>query len=93
MLPILKTGEAIILGEGVKLPMRTLIDAPAKDRRPDSQDPIVFETQDEESSQEVGGWGIPMEPEPNYKEFLQVWRSQNPNLITQKNQKKWKDKS
>ena len=93
MLPILKTGEAIILGEGVKLSMRTLIDAPAKDRRPDSQDPIVFETQDEESSQEVGGWGIPMEPEPNYKEFLQVWRSQNPNLITQKNQKKWKDKS
>ncbi|KAA6307463.1 hypothetical protein EZS27_040865 [termite gut metagenome] len=92
MLPILRTGEAIILGEAVKLPMRALIDAPPKNRRPDSQDPIVFEVQDEEHSQEVGGWGIPMESNPNYAEFLQVWHSQNPNLITQKNQEKWKDK-
>lgn len=92
MLPILRTGEAIILGEAVKLPMRALIDAPPKKRRPDSQDPIIFEIQNEELSQEVGGWGIPMEPNPNFDEFLQVWRSQNPNLITQKNQEKWKDK-
>ncbi len=41
MLPILRTGEAIILGEAVKLPMRTMIQAPSKDRRPDSQDPVV----------------------------------------------------
>jgi len=91
MLPILRVGEAIVLGEAVKLPMRVLIDAPPKNRRPDSQDPIIFETQDEEFSQEVGGWGIPMEPNPNYQEFLQVWRSQNPNIISQKNQEKWKD--
>lgn len=39
MLPILRTGEAIILGESVKLPMRTLIESPPKDKRPDSQDP------------------------------------------------------
>lgn len=84
MLPILRIGEAIVLGEAVKLPMRVLIDAPPKNRRPDSQDPTVFETLDEENSQEVGGWGIPMEPYPNYEEFLQVWRSQNPNIITQK---------
>lgn len=45
MLPILRTGEAIILGEAVKLPMRTLIDAPPKDRRPDSQDPIIYDEQ------------------------------------------------
>ena len=92
MLPILRIGEAIVLGEAVKLPMRVLIDAPPKNRRPDSQDPTVFETLDEENSQEVGGWGIPMESDPNYEEFLQVWRSQNPNIITQKNQEKWKDK-
>ena len=92
MLPILRTGEAIILGEAVKLPMRALIDAPPKNRRPDSQDPIIYEIQDEEHSQEVGGWGIQMEPNPNYEEFLQVWRSQNPNLITQNNKEKWKDK-
>lgn len=91
MLPILRVGEAIVLGEAVKLPMRVLIDAPPKNRRPDSQDPIIFETQDEEFSQEVGGWGIPMEPNPNYQEFLQVWRSQNPNIISQKNQERWKD--
>ena len=28
MLPILRTGEAIIVGEAVSLPMRTLIDPP-----------------------------------------------------------------
>lgn len=82
MLPILRTGEAIILGEGVKLPMRALIDAPPKKRRPDSQDPIIYEIYDKEQSKEVGGWGIPMESNSNYKEFLQVWRSQNPNYNT-----------
>ncbi|MDA3822004.1 MAG: ATP-binding protein, partial [Bacteroidales bacterium] len=41
MLPILRTGEAIVLGEAVKLPMRTLIEAPPKGSRPDSQDPVV----------------------------------------------------
>jgi DNA helicase HerA-like ATPase len=92
MLPILRTGEAIILGEAVKLPMRALIDTPPKNRRPDSQDPIIYEVQDADHSLEVGGWGIPMESNPNYDEFLQVWRSQNPNLITQKNKEKWKDK-
>lgn len=91
MLPILRTGEAIILGEAVKLPMRALIDAPPKNRRPDSQDPIIFDVVDEEYSQEAGGWGIPMESNPNYAEFLQVWRSQNHNLITKENKKKWKD--
>lgn len=84
MLPILKTGEAIILGEAVKLPMRTIIDAPPKNRRPDSQDPIVYEIYDEEYSKEVGGWGIPMNSNPDYDEFLQVWRAQNPNYITKK---------
>jgi hypothetical protein len=91
MLPILRTGEAIILGEAVKLPMRVLINAPLKNKRPDSQDPIIYEIQDVDHSQEIGGWGIPMEPNPNYVEFLQVWRSQNPNLITQKNKEKWKE--
>ncbi|MDR2441052.1 MAG: hypothetical protein LBE12_16960 [Planctomycetaceae bacterium] len=80
-----------ISGEAVKLPMRVLIDAPLKNKRPDSQDPIICEVQDADHSQEIGGWGIPMEPCPNYVEFLQVRRSQNPNLITQKNKEKWKD--
>lgn len=80
MLPILRTGEAIILGESVKLPMRTTIEAPPVDKRPDSQDPIVFDEISLEETQHPGGWGIPMEENPNYGELLEVWRSQNPKI-------------
>ena len=78
MLPILRTGEAIIVGEAVKLPMRTIIEAPPKDKRPDSQDPIVYDEAPIEDSLQPGGWGIPMELNPNFEEFLEVWRAQNP---------------
>jgi hypothetical protein len=78
MLPILRTGEAIIIGEAVKLPMRTIIEAPTKDKRPDSQDPIIYDEKSIEDSTQPGGWGISMEKEPNYKEFVEVWRAQNP---------------
>jgi energy-coupling factor transporter ATP-binding protein EcfA2 len=80
MLPILRTGEAIVLGESVKLPMRTLIQAPPKNRRPDSQDPIVYDEVQQEDSQNPGGWGIPMEKNPNYEELVEAWRAQNPNI-------------
>jgi uncharacterized protein len=78
MLPILRTGEAIILGEAVKLPMRTLIDAPPKDRRPDSQDPIIYDEEGNDDTMHPGGWGIKMEEAPKYDEFLETWRAQNP---------------
>lgn len=80
MLPILRTGEAIILGEAVKLPMRALINAPEKNKRPDSQDPIVFDTVSSEESMNPGGWGIPMESDPNYEEFVETWRAQDPKI-------------
>ncbi|WP_199221884.1 ATP-binding protein, partial [Limnohabitans sp. 2KL-17] len=80
MLPILRTGEAIILGEAVKLPMRTTIEPPPIDRRPDSQDPIVFDEVSEDASQNPGGWGINMESNPNYKELVEAWRAQNPRI-------------
>lgn len=80
MLPILRTGEAIILGEAVKLPMRTSIDAPPKNARPDSQDPIVYDEVETDESQNPGGWGIPMEPNPNYEELVEAWRAQNPKI-------------
>jgi hypothetical protein len=80
MLPILRTGEAIILGEAVKLPMRTIIEAPPKDRRPDSQDPIVYDEQTDEYSQSTGGWGIPMEKNTVYEELVEAWRAQNPKI-------------
>lgn len=80
MLPILKTGEAIILGESVKLPMRTIIKAPSRDRRPDSQDPIIFDEVDTNDSLLSGGWGNKMEETPNYHEFVETWRAQNPKI-------------
>ncbi|MFJ5446994.1 ATP-binding protein [Methylobacillus methanolivorans] len=80
MLPILKTGEAIILGEAVKLPMRTLIDPPPKNARPDSQDPVVYDEVPIEISQQPGGWGIKMEANPNYSELIEAWRAQNPRI-------------
>lgn len=80
MLPILRTGEAIILGEAVKLPMRTTIEAPPKNRRPDSQDPIVYDEISSVDSQYPGGWGIKMESDPNYQELIETWRAQNPKI-------------
>lgn len=82
MLPILRTGEALVLGEGVKLPMRTIIEAPPKNKRPDSQDPVVCDEVIDELSMHAGGWNIPMEIDPNYDEFMLVWRQQNPKLPT-----------
>lgn len=80
MLPTLRTGEAIILGEAVKLPMRTFIEPPPRGSRPDSQDPIVYDEVPQEDSQHPGGWGIPMEPHPQYSELAEAWRAQNPRI-------------
>ncbi|MBD8710286.1 ATP-binding protein [Pseudomonas sp. CFBP 13711] len=80
MLPILRTGEAIVLGEAVKLPMRTSILAPPKNRRPDSQDPIVYDELPMDESLSPGGWGIKMEDNPNYEELVETWRAQNPRI-------------
>jgi hypothetical protein len=77
MLPILRTGEAIIVGESVKLPMRVLINPSEKERRPDSQDPIVVS----ENATGKIGWQNPDKiKEEDYKKFIQSWRTQNPNV-------------
>lgn len=81
MLPILRTGEALILGEAVKLPMRTMIEAPPKGKRPDSQDPIVC---DEETNPDLsptvggGGWNSPNDINSDYIPFISSWRRQSP---------------
>lgn len=80
MLPILRTGEAIILGEATKLPMRALIEAPERDKRPDSFDPIIYDEKSPLDSLSPGGWGLKkLICNKDYKDMLQVWRSQNPN--------------
>lgn len=71
MLPTLRTGEAIIVGEAVHLPLRALIDAPAKNRRPDSHDPKIY---DPDAS---GGWNRQKQTE-DYARVLEKWRSENP---------------
>lgn len=77
MLPILRTGEAIIVGESVKLPMRAQINPPEKERRPDSQDPIVVS----ENTTGKIGWQNPDNiKEEDYKKVIQSWRTQNPNV-------------
>jgi hypothetical protein len=75
MLPTLRKGEAIIVGEAVQIPVRTLIYPPSKDRKPDSDDPVIFN----QFSELPGGWNKPIK-DSNYENVLQVWRQQNPNL-------------
>ena len=71
MLPTLRTGEAIVVGEAVHLPLRAFIDAPAKNRRPDSHDPLIYDPD------ATKGWNQQKQPE-NYVLVLEKWRSENP---------------
>ena len=71
MLPALRTGEAIIVGEAVHLPLRAMIDAPTKNRRPDSHDPRIYDPNDN------GGWNRQKQTE-DYARVLEKWRSENP---------------
>jgi hypothetical protein len=73
MLPILRTGEAIIVGESVHIPTRTMVKAPPRNQRPDSQDPVVYDDFG------PGGWNKNREREPSdYGEVVELWRKQSP---------------
>lgn len=73
MLPTLRTGEAIIVGEAVHLPLRALIDAPPLNCRPDSHDPKIFDPENRT------GWNSPKKEE-DYDHVLKAWRSENPKI-------------
>lgn len=79
MLPILRTGEAIIVGEAVSLPIRTLIDPPEKNRRPDSVDPRVVVRGDAkvDGYEGEGGWAVPRRHE-DYAIVMRQWRKRSP---------------
>lgn len=66
LLPVLRTGEAIITGEAARLPMRCRITLPDKKRQPNSSDPEV-------SSQ----WSLGKRDE-SYTRVVASWRAQNP---------------
>ncbi|MCG8533369.1 MAG: ATP-binding protein [Desulfovibrionales bacterium] len=77
MLPILRTGEAIIVGEAVSLPIRTLIDPPPAHKMPDSIDPrVASHGSEEDGFESPGGWNQVNENE-DYKPMIHQWRIQS----------------
>lgn len=78
MLPILRTGEALIVGEAVNMPIRAIIDRPLEGRRPDSEDPMVVVPKGVDGKRvRTGGWTESVEDE-NYKPLVESWRRQDP---------------
>lgn len=77
MLPILRTGEALVVGEGVSMPVRALIDLPGEGERPDSEDPEVVVRRGKDNKRvRPGGWTEPATDE-KYDELVDAWRRQN----------------
>ncbi|PBJ84278.1 ATPase [Lysobacteraceae bacterium NML93-0399] len=75
MLPVLRTGEAIVVGEAVNLPMRAMISQPPLKHRPDSSDPVVAVEVLDEGPLGNSGWN--RERVPNrYDLVLRAWRNQ-----------------
>ena len=66
VLPILRTGEAIVTGEAAKLPMRCRVTLPAREHRPQSEDPAVSDN-----------WGMDRRDE-GYERVVASWRAQSP---------------
>ena len=69
VLPVLRTGEAIVMGEAAKLPMRCRITLPPKEHQPRSSDPKVSDR-----------WSIPRREE-GYDRVVASWRAQRPRAV------------
>ena len=69
VLPVLRTGEAIVMGEAAKLPMRCRITLPPKEHQPRSSDPKVSER-----------WSIPRRKE-GYDRVVASWRANRPRAV------------
>ena len=70
VLPVLRTGEAVITGEAAKLPMRCRVTLPAKEHRPRSEDPEVS-----------ARWRLKRRDE-GYERVVASWRAQSPLAVT-----------
>lgn len=88
MLPILRTGEAIIVGEAVSLPIRAMIESSSKEKRPDSADPQVVVRGDplKDGFEGEGGWTVSKANE-KYSIVLRQWRSQSSRYVFTENDK------
>jgi hypothetical protein len=64
-LPVLRTGEAIVIGEAARLPVRCRVTLPKESERPDSGDPPV-----------ASAWASARK-EGDYDTLVAAWRSQN----------------
>ena len=71
VLPILRTGEAIVTGEAAKLPMRCRVLLPARVHRPHSEDPEVSNK-----------WELQRRVE-GYERVVASWRAQSPLAVTE----------
>lgn len=69
-LPVLRTGEAIIIGEAARLPVRCRVALPPDAERPESGDPAVAEA-----------WGA-QRGSGDYERLVAAWRSQNPDWVS-----------
>ena len=69
VLPILRTGEAVVTGEAAKLPMRCRVTLPAKKFRPRSEDPVVSTR-----------WRLQRRNE-GYDRVVASWRAQRPRAV------------
>ena len=65
-LPVLRTGEAIVMGEAARLPIRCRINLPPDGARPSSEDPEVSAAWAKDRTKE------------DYKRLAAAWRSQDP---------------
>jgi len=78
MLPILRTGESLIVGEAVNMPIRAIIDLPPEGQRPNSDDPLVVVPKGKDGKRkQSGGWTEEVKNE-NYKPLVEAWRKQDP---------------
>jgi uncharacterized protein len=85
LLPTLRTGEAIVVGEAVHLPTRTTIHAPPEGRRPTSDDPRIVEAEFAPGEPGPGGWDRKLEP-AKYSDLVLTWRRQDstsPRIVKQ----------
>lgn len=79
MLPSLRTGEALLVGEAVSMPVRALIDLPPEGCRPDSEDPLVVVPRKPSGERkQEGGWTDAIGAE-DYGHLIEAWRKQTSN--------------
>lgn len=76
LLPSLRTGEVIITGESVAMPVRVEVPLPPRTQRPNSEDPAVY------SEGPQHGWNAARGKE-DYLEMLNAWAAQDPLALRQ----------